>query len=96
MIASHAAWPNIAAKHELALTFVGDHLGSAAKVMFVGAMIVSVGALIYLFTPAGVERDIRAALAASMAEEESRRARESGRNKMLICRDPEGTPFRAR
>jgi branched-chain amino acid transport system ATP-binding protein len=35
----------------------------------------------------GVERDMRAARAASMAEEESRRARLDNRNKMLVCRD---------
>ena len=39
----------------------------------------------------GVDADIRAALAASMADEEARRARESGRNKLLICRDVDVT-----
>ena len=33
-----------------------------------------------------VERDIRAGLQASLADEEARQARASGRNKMLICR----------
>jgi ABC-type branched-subunit amino acid transport system ATPase component/MFS family permease len=35
----------------------------------------------------GVERDIRSARASSMADEAAREARESGGNKMIICRD---------
>ena len=35
----------------------------------------------------GVERDIRAALASSVAEEEALRARLAGENKLLVCRD---------
>src|SRR5581483_9428731 len=34
-----------------------------------------------------VAADMRSALAASMADEEARRARESGRRKLLVCRD---------
>ncbi|HZQ28376.1 MAG TPA: MFS transporter [Acidimicrobiales bacterium] len=50
-------------------------------------------AAIYLLGAAGqgVERDIRAAKAASMADEEADRARKSGRNKMIICRDVDVT-----
>jgi ABC-type branched-subunit amino acid transport system ATPase component/MFS family permease len=40
---------------------------------------------------AGVERDIRAAKASSMADEAARAARESGGNKMIICRDVDVT-----
>jgi branched-chain amino acid transport system ATP-binding protein len=42
-----------------------------------------------LFATGGlhVAADIRSALAASMADEESRRAREAGRRKLLVCRD---------
>jgi branched-chain amino acid transport system ATP-binding protein len=47
------------------------------------------GAAIYATGAAGVEADLRAALASSMADEEARRARESGRNKLLICRGVE-------
>lgn len=43
----------------------------------------------YLFTSTAplVEPDIRAAVAVSMADEVSRRARESDQSKMLVCRD---------
>jgi branched-chain amino acid transport system ATP-binding protein len=42
-----------------------------------------------LFATGGlhVAADMRSALAASMADEEARRARESGRRKLLVCRD---------
>ncbi|HXA29215.1 MAG TPA: MFS transporter [Candidatus Angelobacter sp.] len=42
-----------------------------------------------LFATGGlhVASDIRSALAASMADEEARRARQSGRRKLLVCRD---------
>ena len=46
-----------------------------------------IGGFVIASAAGGVERDIRAALAASMADEEAARARASGRNKMLICRD---------
>jgi ABC-type branched-subunit amino acid transport system ATPase component/predicted MFS family arabinose efflux permease len=46
-----------------------------------------IGAWILGSAGGGVERDIRAARAASMAEHESRRVREAGANKMIICRD---------
>jgi ABC-type branched-subunit amino acid transport system ATPase component/ABC-type branched-subunit amino acid transport system permease subunit/MFS family permease len=48
---------------------------------------IAVGAVIVMSAALGVERDIRAAKAASMADEEANRARASGRNKMIICRD---------
>ena len=50
-----------------------------------------IGAVLIGTAGAGVERDIRAARAASMADEEARRARESGANKMIICRDVDVT-----
>jgi len=55
-----------------------------------------IGALLVTSAAGGVARDIRAATAASMADEESRRAREEGRTKLLVCRDVDvtydGTP----
>ncbi|HUZ83793.1 MAG TPA: MFS transporter, partial [Gaiellales bacterium] len=57
--------------------------------LLVGAVILGTGS-------GSVDRDIRAAKAASMADEEARRARESGRAKLLVCRQVEavrgGTP----
>ena len=46
-----------------------------------------IAALILATSSQGVDRDIRAARAASLADEEARRARSSGRAKMLVCRD---------
>jgi len=50
-----------------------------------------IGALLIGSAGGGVERDIRAARAASMADEEARRARREGANKMVICRDVDVT-----
>jgi branched-chain amino acid transport system ATP-binding protein len=47
--------------------------------------------LIIISVAPHVDRDIRAARAASLADEEARRSRESGRNKMVICRDVDVT-----
>ncbi|MGH2812688.1 MAG: MFS transporter, partial [Actinomycetota bacterium] len=55
--------------------------------MIAFAPLVVVGALIYATAALGVDRDIRAAKAASMAEQEMERARVSGRTKLLVCRD---------
>lgn len=49
--------------------------------------LVAIAGLIYGSAAPGVALDIRAARAAAMADEEARRAKESGRSKMLICRD---------
>lgn len=51
--------------------------------------LVAIAGLIYASAALGVERDIRAARAAALAAEEARKARASGRSKMLICRDLE-------
>ncbi|MHB8450450.1 MAG: MFS transporter, partial [Mycobacteriales bacterium] len=57
--------------------------------LLVGAVILGTGS-------GSVDRDIRAAKSASMADEEARRARDSGRAKLLVCRQVEavrgGTP----
>ena len=44
-------------------------------------------AAVYLWAAGGVDRDIRTALAAAAAEEETRGARETGRSKLLVVRD---------
>lgn len=46
-----------------------------------------VAAFIYLSAAGFFERDMRAAFAAAMASQEWRRAKESGRGKLLVCRD---------
>ena len=51
------------------------------------AGIFCIGALIWMSAAGGVEADMRAALAASMAHEEIRAARERGEAKLLVCRD---------
>jgi len=54
-------------------------------ILFVlGSVVVAAGA-------PGVERDMRAARAASMADEIARQAREAGGNKILICKDVDVT-----
>jgi ABC-type branched-subunit amino acid transport system ATPase component/MFS family permease len=61
---------------------------SSARVAL--AIMVPVGLLAALLIGSGgaaVERDMRAARAASMADEEARRARSAGANKMIVCRD---------
>ncbi len=50
-----------------------------------------IGAFILSTSSFGVDRDIRAARAASMADEEARRAKARGRRKMIICRDVDVT-----
>lgn len=53
--------------------------------LFVPLLIV--GSMIVASASIGVERDIRAARAASLAQEEVEQARRRGRSKMLVCRD---------
>jgi branched-chain amino acid transport system ATP-binding protein len=48
---------------------------------------VVIGGIIVLSAASGVDRDIRAARAAAMADEAARKARARGQNKMLVCRD---------
>jgi ABC-type branched-subunit amino acid transport system ATPase component/predicted MFS family arabinose efflux permease len=55
--------------------------------LFIFIPFIAVGALIVMGASLGVGRDIRAAKAASMADEDATEARASGRNKMVICRD---------
>jgi branched-chain amino acid transport system ATP-binding protein len=51
------------------------------------APFVLLGGVVLLGVGPGLDRDIRSALASGVAEEEVRRARESGREKMVVCRD---------
>ena len=53
--------------------------------------LILIGALIVASAAPAVERDIRAAKAAAMAEQEAARARAAGRSKMLVCRDVDVT-----
>ncbi|HEX6487355.1 MAG TPA: MFS transporter [Candidatus Dormibacteraeota bacterium] len=53
--------------------------------------ILAIGGLIIASGSGGVEQDIRAALAASMADEVAREARNQGRTKLLVCRDVDVT-----
>jgi branched-chain amino acid transport system ATP-binding protein len=67
-----------------------DTLGLIPAMLMVIPLLL-IGAVILGTSGSGVEADIRAARAASMADEEARRARAAGRNKMLICRDVDVT-----
>ncbi|MFN2464017.1 MAG: MFS transporter [Candidatus Dormibacteria bacterium] len=69
---------------------LADQFGLDAA--FTAAIVVlAITGFIYLSAAGDVERDIRAAVAASMADEEATRARAEGRNKLLICRDVDVT-----
>jgi branched-chain amino acid transport system ATP-binding protein len=57
------------------------------KGMLVFIPFLAIGGIIIASGSGGVQRDIRAAQAAAMAEEEARKARSGGRGKMLVCRD---------
>jgi len=48
---------------------------------------VALGGIVLLGVGPGLDRDIRSALASGAAEEEVRRAREAGKQKMIVCRD---------
>jgi branched-chain amino acid transport system ATP-binding protein len=72
----------------LALPLVGGIAGSSVREgLALLVPLYAIGAVLVVSAGAGVERDIRAALAASMADEEVRRSRARGGNKMLVCRD---------
>jgi ABC-type branched-subunit amino acid transport system ATPase component/MFS family permease len=76
------------------LTFAIFQLGQFTSIR--GAIVVLIplnllGALLVGTAGRGVERDIRAARASSMADEAAREAREGGGNKMIICRDVDVT-----
>jgi branched-chain amino acid transport system ATP-binding protein len=51
------------------------------------AAVFCVGAVIWMSAAGGVEADMRAALASSMAQEEIRASQERGAAKLLVCRD---------
>lgn len=55
--------------------------------MFAASPFVLIGALIALSSAGFFERDLRAAIASQLASEEYRRAKESGKGKLLVCRD---------
>jgi branched-chain amino acid transport system ATP-binding protein len=68
------------------LTVFGERYGATVMVFLLTPVMI-VGCLILTSSGANVERDIRAALAASVADEESRKARARGANKMVVLRD---------
>ena len=55
--------------------------------LFAAAPFLFVSALIELSAAGFFERDMRAALASQLASQEYRRAKESGKGKLLVCRD---------
>ncbi len=57
----------------------------AGLLMFVPIFLV--GAILHFAAAAGVERDIRAARAATVADTATRESRATGRSKLLVCRD---------
>jgi len=59
--------------------------------MIAFGILLAIGAFIAASASVSVERDIRAARAAALAEEEMERARTSGRTKLLVCRDVDVT-----
>ena len=88
---------------QLPFSLLGASIGAAVttwaltsnisfKLIILGSIPFSVvAALVYMSAAPFVESDMRRSLAASMAEEESERARKSGANKLLICRDVDVT-----
>jgi branched-chain amino acid transport system ATP-binding protein len=70
----------------LVATSMGDRYG-IPKSMLVMSVIWVIGAAIMASAATGVEADMRAAFAASMAEQEVQRSRAEGRAKLLVCRD---------
>jgi ABC-type branched-subunit amino acid transport system ATPase component len=63
-----------------------EDLGVRQGILFF-VPLVAIAGLIYASAAPGVAQDIRAARAAALADEEVRRAKASGRSKMLVCRD---------
>jgi len=63
-----------------------ESVGIRQGIMFL-TPVLALGGLITMSASVGVDRDIRAARAAAMADEAAIKARQSGRNKMLVCRD---------
>ncbi|MHB8508156.1 MAG: MFS transporter [Candidatus Dormibacteria bacterium] len=71
------------------LGFLASHEAHTTTQMMAFVPFLVVGAAIMASGAFSVGRDIKAALAAAVAEEESRRAREEGRSKLLVCRGVE-------
>ncbi|HUR77657.1 MAG TPA: MFS transporter [Acidimicrobiales bacterium] len=65
---------------------IGDKYGLRGGILFLTPIFL-IGAFILMSGAASVEADMRAALAAAMAAQVSRAARESGQAKLLVCRD---------
>src|SRR5439155_4749670 len=65
---------------------VGDRYGVTYGLVVMSGVFL-IGALIWMTSASGVEPDIRAAIAASVAQLEVHRSREEGKAKLLVCRD---------
>jgi len=70
--------------------------GDVTQPLLIVAGVLVVGALFIGTAAGGAEQDIRAAIAASLAERTYRRAREAGDVKLLVCRDVDVTYAGAR
>jgi branched-chain amino acid transport system ATP-binding protein len=68
------------------LTGQAGSIGVQATMLW-AVPIILVGAVIIGFGSGGFEQDIRAAFAASRADEAARQSKLAGRNKLLVCRD---------
>jgi len=84
-LASVMPWQILGSMIVVGLTFYMDDDIRRTFLMLVPIYLV--GTVLIATAGGGVKRDMRAALAASMADEEARRARARGGNKMLILRD---------
>ncbi|MHB8719229.1 MAG: MFS transporter [Candidatus Dormibacteria bacterium] len=69
--------------------FAGANGFQATLLLFGGLGLI--GALLTWYASFGVERDIRAAFAVTAADEETRKAREAGAAKLVVCRDVDVT-----
>ena len=67
------------------LALYGSHAGIQTAMVFMVPMLLIAAVIIGSGAP-GAEQDIRAAIAASMADEAVRTARREGQNKLLVCR----------
>ena len=65
---------------------MGDRYGISYS-MVAMSIVFAIGTVIWASGASGVEPDMRAAVAASMAELEVKRSRDEGRAKLVVCRD---------
>ena len=81
------AWFSLIGLLALPRVFVlADTMGLRKGMLFFAPLFIIAG-LVLMSGASGIERDLRAARAAAVADIAAAQARRSGRNKMLICRD---------